>query len=70
MRDRHPTDVCAGRFASSCEGRVRGVRGMLERLEELAGHVEFSSEPGDGFHIAAFMPADASHRERESAPTP
>jgi len=43
---------------------------MLERLEELAGHVEFSSEPGDGFHIAAFMPADASHRERESAPTP
>jgi len=47
-----------------------GLRGMRERFEELAGHVEFSSKPGDGFHIAAFMPANASHRERESAPTP
>src|SRR5262245_470908 len=47
-----------------------GLRGMRERFEELAGHVEFSSKPGDGFHIAAFMPADASHRERQSAATP
>jgi len=46
-----------------------GLRGMRERFEALAGHVEFSSKPGDGFHIAAFMPADA-HRERESAATP
>src|SRR5262245_55169236 len=47
-----------------------GLRGMRERFEELAGHMEFSSKPGDGFHIAAFMPADASHHERDSAATP
>ncbi len=47
-----------------------GLRGMRERFEELAGHVEFSSKPNDGFHIAAFMPSDASHRELESAAVP
>src|SRR5262245_47619817 len=47
-----------------------GLRGMRERFEELSGHVEFSSKPGDGFHIAAFMPGDASHDELESAAAP
>jgi signal transduction histidine kinase len=47
-----------------------GLRGMRERFEELAGHVEFASKPGDGFHIAAFMPGDASHRDLESAAAP
>jgi signal transduction histidine kinase len=47
-----------------------GLRGMRERFEELAGHVQFSSKPGDGFHIAAFMPGDASHDELESAAAP
>jgi len=47
-----------------------GLRGMRERFEELAGHVEFSSKPGGGFHIAAFMPGDASHHELESAAAP
>jgi len=47
-----------------------GLRGMRERFEELAGHVEFSSKPGDGFHVAAFMPSDASRRELESAAAP
>ena len=47
-----------------------GLRGMRERFEELAGHVEFSSKPGGGFHIAAFMPGDASHRELGSAAAP
>src|SRR5215510_1126500 len=47
-----------------------GLRGMRERFEELAGHVEFSSKPGDGFHVTAFMPADASHRDLESAAAP
>jgi signal transduction histidine kinase len=44
-----------------------GLRGMRERFEDLAGHVEFSSKPGDGFHIAAFIPSDASRRDVESA---
>jgi signal transduction histidine kinase len=47
-----------------------GLRGMRERFEELAGHVEFSSKPGDGFHVAAFIPSDASPRELESAAAP
>jgi signal transduction histidine kinase len=47
-----------------------GLRGMRERFEELAGHVEFSSKPGGGFHITAFMPGDASHHELESASAP
>jgi len=48
----------------------QGLRGMRERFEELAGHVEFSSRPGEGFQVAAFMPSAASHRELESAAAP
>jgi signal transduction histidine kinase len=47
-----------------------GLRGIRERFEELAGHVEFSSKPGDGFHVAAFIPGDASPRDLESAAAP
>ena len=44
-----------------------GLRGMRERFEELSGHVEFSSKPGGGFQVTAFMPNDAGRRELESA---
>jgi signal transduction histidine kinase len=44
-----------------------GLRGMRERFEDLDGHVEFSSKRGDGFHVAAFIPSDASRRQLESA---
>ena len=33
-----------------------GLRGMRERLEELSGRVDFSSKPGAGFEVHAFMP--------------
>jgi len=44
-----------------------GLRGMRERFEELSGHVEFSSKPGDGFRIVAFLPTDAVRQGLESA---
>jgi signal transduction histidine kinase len=33
-----------------------GLRGMRERLEELSGRVDFSSSPGGGFEVQAFVP--------------
>jgi len=33
-----------------------GLRGMRERLEGLSGRVEFSSSPGGGFQVQAFVP--------------
>ncbi len=48
----------------------QGLRGMRERFEELAGRVEFSSKPGDGFHVEAFMPGDVSRRGHGSAAAP
>ena len=33
-----------------------GLRGMRERFEELSGRVDFSSKPGAGFEVQAFVP--------------
>ncbi len=33
-----------------------GLRGMRERFEELSGRVDFSSRPGAGFEVQAFVP--------------
>jgi signal transduction histidine kinase len=33
-----------------------GLRGMRERFEELSGRVDFSSKPGGGFEVQAFVP--------------
>jgi signal transduction histidine kinase len=33
-----------------------GLRGMRERFAEHAGHVEFTSAPGQGFEVHGFMP--------------
>jgi signal transduction histidine kinase len=34
-----------------------GLRGMRERFEELAGHVDFSTAPGKGFEVRGVLPA-------------
>ena len=36
--------------------RGNGLTGMHERFVERGGHVQFSSGPGDGFHVRGSIP--------------
>jgi signal transduction histidine kinase len=36
-----------------------GLRGMRERLEEAGGKLNFSSQPGKGFELSAYLPVGA-----------
>jgi signal transduction histidine kinase len=55
-----------GRGAPAAMKCGNGLTGMRERFEEYAGHVEFTTSPGRGFEVRAFMPA-AGMPEREAA---
>lgn len=48
-----------GRGASSIDVG-NGLRGMRERFEQSAGHVDFQWGPGTGFHVRGFLPLPAS----------
>jgi signal transduction histidine kinase len=36
-----------------------GLRGMRERLEQIGGKLNVSSQPGKGFELSAYLPAGA-----------
>ena len=47
-----------GRGATSID-YGHGLTGMRERFEQNAGHVDFQSGPGSGFHVRGFLPLSA-----------